>query len=277
MNIQSKINYYNISPDHYSTGSLIKEGKLHNKISLGCQDANFFIQTENYIIGVVCDGCSCTNFGLTQNQVGAILGSQFIAQTLANELKSIIEIDSNDIDFEKKLHITRNKTHTFFRNLTKHIGLQYSSVYYKEFVIKKLLFTVLGFVIFKNQFWIFGFGDGCYGINENIKIIKPNTNDYLNQSLLEKSKKQKQQFKIFAYGNTHNLNYLWISSDGLSEVLYSKSGKKEFLNFINDEFTCQRNTKDEDITIQAFNRKIYNRNKYLFSDDVSIIVVKKKL
>ncbi len=256
-----------------SIGSFVQEGTLHNRISLGLQDACHIVDWEDLKVAVVCDGCSATNLGLSQNQVGAVLGAQYISSTLAIALRDVSKND--DIYFEKILQVTRNKTHTFFRRLCNSMGFNARELNkeYKDFVRNKLLFTVLGFAVFRHRYWIFGLGDGWYGINGEITIL--DSSPYLNQSLLNRGR-LKKKLKIYATDRIDNLEYLWIASDGLSDFLSDSPGKKDFDNFLGDELTCERNSKGEDTTVQAFNRKVYNRHKHRFSDDVALALVKTK-
>ncbi len=257
-------------------GSFIREGSLHSELSLGLQDARYIVDRSNLKVAIICDGCSIANGGLTQNYVGATLGAQFIGSTLA----AIIlreENTNNQNDFDKLLRITRSKAKTCFRRLCNSMGMRLrdhdQKNEYREFVLNKLLFTVLGFVVFGNHYWIFGLGDGCYGINDKIEVLEPA--EYLNQSLWKRGE-PKEQFKVYERGSINTLKHLWISSDGLYGVLSSSRGKINFKNFLNDEYTCMRNSKGEDTTIQAFNRNIYKHHKTHLSDDVALAIVRIK-
>jgi hypothetical protein len=273
MNPKKETFYSNQSANEFVVGSIIREGHLHKKISLGCQDAKYTSTRDNIKIGVVCDGCSTTESGLTQNQVGAALGAQFIGSCLTTLLKP--KDENEDIGFEKLLYITRSKTNSFFLKLCKNMNLEPNTNERREFILNKLLFTVIGIVIVGDLYWIFGLGDGCYGVENKIEILTPTPTPYLNQSLLEKSGSPKYQFEIYEKGSADKLNYLWIATDGLAHFLSNPYGKNDFYKFLDDELTCETNRKGEDTTIQAFNRNVYTNHKLNFSDDVAMVLIKK--
>ncbi|GEM_PF-4359893 len=253
-------------------GSLVIEGKLHNEISLGCQDACHLVQSSDLKVAVVCDGCSTTDLGFTQNQTGAILGAYCWSNFLAKALRDSNKLD--DLLFEKALRITSNRTKSFFIKLCKGLDLAFPSNEWRDFVLNKLLFTVLGFAVVRNRYWVFGLGDGCFGINNDVTPIDNSPTPYFNQLLLEKNRSQKLKVVIHTSGEIETLKCLWVASDGLNDVLSSSTGKKDFSNFLKDEFTCGRNKKGEDTTIQAFRRTVYKHHLRRFSDDIALALVK---
>ncbi len=253
-------------------GSFVMEGKLHKEVSLGCQDACHIVQSSNLKVAVVCDGCSTTDFGFTQNQVGAVLGAYCWANFLEKELRDGDNI--NDLQFEKALRITGSRTITFFKRFCKGLGLAFLSKEWCDFILNKLLFTILGLAVVRNRYWVFGLGDGCFGIDDGITPIDNSPTLYFNQSLLEKYGSPKLKVDIHVSGEIETLKFLWIASDGINDVLSSPVGKQDFQDFLRDEFTCGHNKKGEDTTIQAFRRSVFKRHLRHFSDDIALAVVK---
>jgi hypothetical protein len=259
-------------PNNLTMGSLILEGELHRKLSLGCQDACQTVDLGSVKVAIVCDGCSTTDRGFTQNQVGAVLGAQFIGESLAKRLEETPDID--DKQFEIALRKTVALTYKFFRQLCLRMGLVSSSVEWKDFIYNKLMFTVLGFAVVGDKYWVFGLGDGCYGIGDEIKIIDSTPTIYLNQWLLVEDAKKKLGMVIHHKGNIGDLTHIWVASDGLSSVLLNSSNQKEFRDFLIDEFAGERDQQGNDTTIQAFRRTFYRSHRARLSDDVALALLK---
>jgi hypothetical protein len=259
----------------YRIGTFVKEGLLHKTLSLGCQDACHIAQVidQTVKVVVVCDGCSSNELGFTHNQVGAVLGAYCFGNFLANNLLiSTKEIDR--LKFEKTLKSAAKQTRHFFGKMLTGLGLQFGSDAWDKFVIDKLLFTILGFAIVGDQYWVFGLGDGCYGINGDIKVIDTPTTPYFGESLLTKNELTTYVIDVHKSGKTESMQHLWVASDGLNDLLSLPQGIKDFSNFLDDEFTCARNNKGEDMTIQAFRRRVLQNHSRKFSDDVAFAIVK---
>ncbi len=256
-------------------GYFVREGELHEKLSLGCQDACHFAQITNQPIKVVvvCDGCSTNDFGFTNNQVGAVLGAYCFGDFLAKILLTYNK-DLDSLKFEKALKSTAKRTGRFLVKMLNGLGLKFGSDAWDRFVIDKLLFTILGFVIIRDQYWVFGLGDGCYGINGNIEIIDNSPTPYFGESLLKKNESATPTIQIHKSGKVETLQHLWIASDGLNDLLSLPQGKDDFYNFLEDEFTCKYDSKSKDMTIQAFRRRVIKHNPRRFSDDIAFAVAK---
>ena len=93
---------------HIDAGCFVQEGRLHAKLSLGCQDACHLVRRAEICVAVICDGTSSTESAFTQNQVGAVLGSHCLASRLANELASAGDLD--DARFDAMLKNTEQWT-----------------------------------------------------------------------------------------------------------------------------------------------------------------------
>lgn len=263
---------------YFRTGSLLIQGKHHNEISLGCQDACYIDRRDasDVIVAIVCDGCSTTDFGFTRNQVGAVLGSHYFGKYLATLLEKYSR--KNDAPFfEKMLQITTKQMTSFFIKMLNSMNLSSPSDEWDRFIADKLLFTILGFAVIKERYWIFGLGNGSYGINNKTRIINPSdqSSNYFGQLLLlKKNQLSFPSVQIHDFGESKDIKHIWIASDGIYDILSSERGKESFREFLDDEFTCSTNTKGEDTTIQAFRRKMFNQNKRHLSDDLTIAIAK---
>lgn len=253
-------------------GSFILEGELHRKLSLGCQDACQTVDSGNVKVAVVCDGCSTTDRGFTQNQVGAILGAQYIGTSLANRLQDSGELD--DKHFEMALRKTADQAYKFFRQLCRRMGLVFPSTEWADFVYNKLMFTIIGFAAVGDKYWIFGAGDGCYGVGDAVEVLDPAETVYLNKSLLDGEDKKKSGIETYHKGNISGSPHIWVSSDGLSSALLSPSSRNEFREFLFDDLAGERDRLGNDTTIQAFRRTFYRNHRVRLSDDIAFALLK---
>ncbi len=253
-------------------GSLVWEGKLHNNLSMGCQDACHTTIGHDFKVTILCDGCSMTDHVITQNQVGAILGAQYIANCIATNLEKS-EGDIDDSLFNEILINTVFDTHNAFRQIGNIFRLADDCSKWTRFVYNKLMFTVVGLVVYNNHYWIFGLGDGCYGIDTKVIVIPPSSN-FLNQSMVEEKTSIDTQLGIYESGSISDIETIWIASDGMSHLLSDESGKTDFQLFLSDDLTANRNKYDEDTTIQAFRRKLLRKHPRRFSDDVAFAIVR---
>lgn len=258
-------------------GTFVREGSLHSTLSLGCQDACHVseVKEEKIHVVVICDGCSSNDSGLTHNQVGAILGSYYFADSVAHLLiKSASDIEPDDLKFEEILKSSTKSMRKFFGKMMIDMMIRFRSESWDKFVLDKLLFTILGFAIVRNQYWVFGFGDGCYGIDDDIIVVDAPLTPYFGESLLEKNELATLTPQIYKSGTIEFIRHLWVSSDGLEDVLSVPQGKKDFFEFVEDDFTCSQDSKGNDRTIQAFRRRVVSKNPKKLSDDIALAILK---
>ena len=251
-------------------GSFVQEGILHARLSLGCQDACYVVDTERVKVAVVCDGCSTSNGQKTQNQVGAILGAQHLACGLAKRL-------TDDVEFDKALHETTEVAVRFFCRLRD--GMRIAPIEEYEFVLHKLIFCVMGFAVVDSRFWVFGLGDGCYGDGNGIKILDKAPETFLGYRALRRQyrkyvNKAKPVLEVLSSGSITEAKYIWVGTDGLMKVLSRESAQRDFQKFVNDDFTCARSANGNDTTVMAFRRSFLDDRQTSFSDDIALALLK---
>lgn len=261
-------------PCDFVTGTAVIEGELHARLSIGCQDAPYTVNKGALMVGVVCDGCSSTEKGFTRNHVGAVLGAQFISATLAEQLRAFDGRAGSVVN--QVLHNTTYRTYGLFRRLCRTMGLTPYSEDWKEFIHDKLMFTVIGFIAVREHYWVFGLGDGCYGVNDTIVEVNPPERPYMNQWLLEERNSRRQAWEVHAEGQLSEIDALWVGSDGLMKVLSSPSATESFRTFLSDEYIGQHDSRGNDRTVQALRRTLYRRHRDSFTDDVAVALLRRK-
>lgn len=158
-------------------------GTEHQRLNKNNQDAFLVREMDDYLVGVVADGCgSCP-----QSEVGAWLGVELAVQGISERLPDVLDED-------------------FFRNLRQTIINGLPRVLAPQ---KYSLFTLLGFVITPTETVIFSCGDGVMAVNGELTIweFENNAPPYLIYP--------DEMIKIISRFDTQNLQSLLISTDGL--------------------------------------------------------------
>jgi Stage II sporulation protein E (SpoIIE) len=252
-------------------GAVSRIGESHINFPIGYQDAQFCVNQNGIFIGVICDGCSFATDGYTQNQVGAILGSEMIARNIFD----LIKYQGNEnVNFNEILAKANDLSKRFFEKILSSLGLRRLGIDKKKFIEEKLLFTVIGLMIVNNSYCIFGCGDGVFGINEDncdVEKGKLSSPKYL-QPLL--NSRVVEQFHIYRKGEIKDGDTLWIASDGLLNLLENEDGISNFSDFLGDERTC-KTVEDNNQTVQPF-RQLTQKYKNRLSDDIALVVTKIK-
>lgn len=249
-------------------GSACHEGNKHVTFSLGYQDSSFITGNNSISVGIICDGCSSSLSGYSKNQVGAILGAEIIAQLLFKKIK---KQDSINNVFHILLNESIFECRAIFKNLIRRIKKISSQFDRQKFIADKLTFSFLGVVTWNNNYWIFGLGNGCYGI-DNEHFILPDEQLYFSNYLFYPE--PTTHSTIYAAGLLESVKNIWIASDGFEKYVDQGTFTPNLENFFNDERTCNINAEGDDETVKSFRSNILNKNRNLFSDDTTIIIFK---
>lgn len=141
-------------------------GTRHLKLGRNNQDSYTWIKTPNYIIAIVCDGCSSG----AESEVGSKIVAPLFAQTLANYLSKPHAgmSDENFLRHDWLWHNVRQDVLARIRVLAQSMDENLIAT-----ICKYFLCTVIGCVITPTTTCIFGCGDGIYYLNGTLKVIGP--------------------------------------------------------------------------------------------------------
>ncbi len=233
----------------FSVAGLTQQGVMHIDDNINNQDAIGILTEENFIAGIVCDGCTGTHAefkrGSSNNEVGAKL-TTYLSMRLLKKILSEGELSGEAVinEFSKRMVDSVNSIVNFFCEDEKEKEL---------FIADFLTTTVVGFFVNQNKYVIFHSGDGIIVLNEDIYSLNDDSGSYFVSSILENNKdnntakvfaegetdKQEiteksetgQEFKIFAEGETDKLTNLFLATDGFSDFI--DNYRDIFLNFVN--------------------------------------------
>jgi hypothetical protein len=224
--------------------------------------SEFDINGKKCIVGIVTDGCSSGE--------NSEVGSKLITPYIAKVSKDLIEHNSiNNLDFYLTICII-NK----MKSMVNTFGVDDKV----NFICNNLLFTIVGFVIYDNQFISFRYGDGY--VNGTL-IDENNVPNYIAYNLIKDHPNIKNlpydKFQIVDNCEiTDDFQYV-IASDGIEDYILNEgkdyARKKQVLSLTNlikyDKIYDNKNLLT--FMLNAMSRK------RMLSDDTSIIIIKKEI
>lgn len=240
---------------NWNTNKAIIIGNEHVFAKTNRQDFCGFINEEDKISGVICDGCSSGS----HSEVGASLLGMYILKLL-NRLEISDDLNVYRINIQVQLE-------SFIYSL---MNLMFNSTIDKVYFVNEYLLTTFTFCVITDDKLIIGHaGDGIIAIKQNGLLSIENVNHdnkphYLAYNLVPEevldSVKVKSDIDISSY-KTSEIDSVIIASDGIEPLieknliteLYGNKGRK-----LQRKFNIWQNSK-------------------MFSDDASCIVFEKIL
>lgn len=190
-------------------------GHKHIKELRNNQDGYSIMRSDHLIVGVVTDGCT-TSKKYSNNEVGAKLFPSLITKVIADRIA----------DNEESVITQR-----FWNLVSQDVLAKISTIAdmlpgkKSENIKDYLLFTIVGFVVYENTVILFNCGDGVYGINDNLQIIKPASTElqpylsYQLTSLDDTHLLTHCKINILKIVGLEVVENLIIATDGLVDIL----------------------------------------------------------
>lgn len=261
-------------------------GKLHTASGRNNQDFFSTIHTDDFLIGVVSDGCGSE----PDSEVGSKLGCQMLAEIISRRM---------DLFQNSGLKITEILTPKFWDNTEEELCSRLkhlSGMLGKNAVANFFLFTLVGFVMAKTESLFFSLGDGIIIINGEITIIGPfpeNAPPYLGYNILATDQiKQKNKVTVQKIIDTQSIESILVGTDGVEHLIKAENekipGKDEFAGPISQFWTEKCFFENPDMArrrLTIINRTYIklNRDKDALireyghlPDDTTLIVVRRK-
>jgi Protein phosphatase 2C len=157
--------------ENYSVISGSVTGTAHIKKGSNNQDAFGIVSNDDILIALVSDGCSVSNAesALYHSEVG----SNLIINIALKEIRTYYGLYGVDA-FERPdvwQTISQRIVHTLLSTA------QLVSLYPYNWLDKNCLATLIGCIITPTKTYFIGCGDGIYGYNETIQVLKPNNKE----------------------------------------------------------------------------------------------------
>lgn len=151
----------------FIVGGLTQHGPGHFKTNINNQDSFAIMVEENFIAGVICDGCTGTDPQVSReysnNEIGAKLIARFAMDGIKQWLSRHTEIKLG-VDYPNE----------FLASLQEHILQRLHGIICcielnnenRSFLVSDFLMsTVIGFIITMDYYILFNSGDGYYAVN----------------------------------------------------------------------------------------------------------------
>jgi hypothetical protein len=205
----------------FAVGGGTQSNPEHRSDNINNQDASRLILSENWIIGVVCDGCAGTHrsieeFTSSSNEVGAKLLSHLVCEKAQWLLRT-----SSLKDQAVFLHRLSGELTRALEALT--IAFCGDDEFAREcFAFDFLSATILGFVVTAEEYLIFYAGDGIIGVNDEVQFLKDQEGTYFAGNLawrlcpsLYSGPIGHATLNMFRSGPTQELRNIFLGTDGL--------------------------------------------------------------
>jgi len=194
-------------------------GYDHIRAGKNNQDGVSILQTSDFTIAVVCDGCSSGKY----SEVGAQFGSLLLTHTIADHLRVRSGWTIRNPREILAWSIIRRDALWEMRKWARGIGAEDSEGRVNpSFVNDYFLFTVVCVVITPERTEFASIGDGCISVNGETSFLGPfegNMPPYLGYGLVKTSMKEEQmQFVVHKAMKTEDLQSFLIGSDGLTSL-----------------------------------------------------------
>lgn len=225
------------------------QGSVHRKLDYNNQDAVHIYQTNELTIGIVADGCGSGS----NSEVGAQLGVKKLTKIIRDKIEQ-------NLDWKKNL---KEEMQSYSKKIA-----DLHDISTPGFVQDYLLYTLVGFVLCKDQITLFSYGDGVIVINDDIQIIdQHNKPKYLNNEL-RNSEGGEFSFQEFECQGQRIL----IGSDGVEDLIegINKGEIPEYSTF--NEFMNDETNYTNPIKLPKLLQK-YSRSGVL-RDDCTLILLR---
>lgn len=206
----------------FVVGGATQQGTTHIFDNKNNQDAISIFLCDDFMIGIVCDGCTSTHDELRNSFSNNEIGSKLISYHLSNILQKYLS--TNKVLDESFLE---SIAESLFSRLQSFItSLREDDEKEKEiFIYDYLMTTILCFVVTEDNYIIFSCGDGVIGINDEIHSLDEN-GSYFSSSLLSVccptfySKPIKtNKFNVNYIGKTSELENIFLATDGFNDIV----------------------------------------------------------
>jgi hypothetical protein len=211
-------------------------GRLHTEKFVNNQDGHHLVYTDEFIIGVVSDGCSAS----PHSEVGAYLVPRLVTNAILDRMSLLVDrvaTTSTATLIEETMEDVRMDVASYLRSFASHLG---ESMYIMQ---DSLLATAVGFVVTKQIAWVFSIGDGKTYLNgeeldlDNEHAQYPDMVVYgaMNPVLLRQPAKR---FTVSPIISTDSIKSLAISTDGIEHFILAEGqeypGQKELIPNISE-------------------------------------------
>jgi hypothetical protein len=205
----------------FNIGGVSRQGFEHIRCGISNQDAINFRIDDDFMIAVLCDGCTSHDESMITDYSSNEVGSRLLAEMIANFCYQDIKPRKNRIKIEPFLRRLNTEIHQRLKRLMKSLLVKGENQL--PFLFNMMTSTVIVTVMRKKDYFVFHCGDGFVGINDIIHNLNSDSGAYLTNAFDSNFKPNTPLLKLIDSGDTSDLNQLYMASDGFehSQILES--------------------------------------------------------
>lgn len=256
----------------FSVGGISRQGLDHIHMGVPNQDAVNIIIEENFIIGIICDGCTSGNEESVDPFSGNQMGAQLLAQLVGNLCYENISPRINRMNKTKFLQWLSGQT---LQRLDKIVDtMRVPETEKKMFSYHMLTTTLVGFILRKEEYFLFHCGDGAAQVNGDYYSLSSHSGNYLSKWMGHKH--PPVVFNKITEGKTKDLSFLYLATDGFLQKNMLQS--KIFQDMLNHKNIPERGFTDlvPELHMEVLNHWEEMETGSWPGDDSSMIMVRRK-
>lgn len=275
-------------------GSVV--GTRHIKAGKNNQDAFYWMQTKDFTIAVVTDGCGSGKF----SEVGSRIGARLFVNNFIDIINQWSQMSSRlgviNISFSNIYFALELARRLLLRDLRKLIKRTESS---SEIIGENFLFTLVGAVVTQEHSLLFYIGDGALCENGAVTELGPypkNQPPYLAYDLFDETitgfSPKELMFGISCEKQTCDVQSILIGTDGVMDLIRSENekipGKEEAVGQLSQFWENDLYFKNPDALrrrLAILNRESVKvdwekrevkKESGLLPDDTTLVVIRRK-
>lgn len=200
----------------FSIGGATRQGFEHIRCGISNQDAINFRIDDDFIIAVLCDGCTSPDESLITDYSSNEAGSRLLAELIANFCFEDIKPRKNRMKVAPFLRRLNKEIHQRLKRLMKSLLIKGENQL--PFLFNMMTSTLIVTIVRGKDYFVFHCGDGFVGVNEKTYNLNSDSGAYLTNAFDPNFKPNTPLLKLVASGDTLDLNQLYMASDGFEHI-----------------------------------------------------------
>jgi len=212
----------------FSIGGVTKQGFEHIRHGISNQDAVNLRIGDDFIVAVLCDGCTSHEETFITDYSANEVGSRVLSELIANFCYEDLKPRKNRMKISPFLRRLDHEIQQRLKRMMRILWVKKNQQL--PFLFNMMTTTVMVAVIRKKDYFVFHCGDGFIGINDEKYNLDSDAGTYLTNAFDPNFPSGSPLLKLVAHGDTSDLDRLYMASDGFkhSSILDSSFFKRVY-------------------------------------------------
>jgi len=198
----------------FSISGVSRQGFEHIRNGISNQDSiNFKIESD-FIIAVLCDGCTSHDESFIADYSSNEVGAKLLAELITNFCFEDIKPRKNRIKVDTFINRLNVEIHQRLKRLMRCLLVKGENQL--PFLFNMMTSTVIVTVVRKKDYFIFHCGDGLVRVNDTSYNLNSDSGAYLTNAFDSRFDSSKPLLKLVDSGKTADLNQLYMATDGFN-------------------------------------------------------------